>query len=103
MNLHLPIEPARQALAGGFKVEPGLQIHPELSFHCKKAPQSQGRICSDAPLSVYDFVDAARRHFDCVHQVILTHLHRLEEIFQQDLAQRRQYSESNNCNKGYAP
>ena len=34
---------------------------------------------------MYDLIDAARRYIDCLRQMILTHLHRLVEILEQDL------------------
>lgn len=105
MYADLAIQPFGQSIAGGFKVVPGLQIHPELGFHREKASRSQGRIRGDAPLPMGDFIDTARRHTDCPGQAILTHQHRFEEILKKDFSRmdRRKVARGHRISQACCP
>ena len=86
MQLNFLLQPVCQGFPRRFKIIPSLEVHPELRFHSEKASHPQGSVCRDASLPVDDLVDAARRDAHGLGQVILAHLHRLEEILKQDFA-----------------
>jgi hypothetical protein len=82
----LLIQSVGQSFSSCFKIIPSLQIHPELRFHPKEAAQPQGRICRDSSLTVNNLIDPTRRYAHGLSQMVLAHLHRLEEVLQQNLA-----------------
>lgn len=85
MHPHFLVQPIGKRFSSRFKIVPGLEVHPELSLHLEESAQSQRRISRDPPLSVDDLIDTARRDANGLSQAVLTQLHRLEEILQQDL------------------
>ena len=45
MQLYFLFQSISQSFTGGFKIMPGLEVHPELCFHSEKASHSQGSCC----------------------------------------------------------
>src|SRR5690554_450330 len=63
-----------------------LQVRPEALGCAEESGKTQPCIDSDATLTRNDLADAPLRHTDLFCQPILSDLHRLQELFHQDLA-----------------
>jgi len=79
-----------KALAKGIfrdiKIVIHLQAQPELRGHLEIARQSQRRIGGDAASALDDFIDAPSWNAEGQRQLILTQLHGLQKLLQQDFA-----------------
>lgn len=84
VHLDFLVQPIGKRFSSRFKIVMRLEIHPELCFHLEEAAESQGRIGRDPSLTMDNLIDAARRNANGLSQAVLTYLHRLQEILQQD-------------------
>jgi hypothetical protein len=79
-------QPSGKTVPFSFEIEQALQVHPELRLHPEEGAEPERRIGRHAPGPVDDLVDAPGRNVDVVGKAILTDCHRLQKIFEQDLA-----------------
>jgi hypothetical protein len=63
---------------------PRLEVHPALCLHPKEAAEAQRRIRRDPPLAMDNLIHATRRHSNRLSHMVLTELHWLQKILQEN-------------------